>query len=200
MWMSTVDRRVAHVAMLSNIMPSIFSHAAAALAIGKVSTDGRRPLRFWLLTALCAMLPDADVLSFAMGAERGSMFSHRGFTHSLTFALLLALLVVSIAFRERRAFSKAWWMLVLYFFIVTLSHGLLDMLTNGGSGVALFAPFDLTRYFFPWRPIEVSPIGMRFFSQRGLEVFESEFVWVWIPSLTLVLMSWSFRRLRAQVK
>lgn len=151
-------------------------------------------MRFWVLIALCAMLPDADVISFSLGAERGSMFSHRGLTHSLAFALVLALLVVSLAFRKTRAFSKEWWLLVLYFFIVMASHGLLDMLTNGGSGVALFAPFDATRYRFLWHPIEVSPIGMRFFSGRGLEAFESEFVWVWIPALALVAAAWIYRK------
>ena len=175
-------------------MPSIFSHAAAALALGKVSSQKKRPMRFWVLTALCAMLPDADILSFYLGADRGSMFCHRGLTHSLAFALLLALLVVWLAFRKMRIFSKEWWLLVLYFFIVTASHGLLDMLTNGGSGVALFAPFDATRYRFPWTPIEVSPIGMRFFSERGLEVFESEFVWVWIPAFALVAVAWVYRK------
>jgi inner membrane protein len=77
---------------------------------------------------------------------------------------------------------------------VTASHGLLDMFTNGGSGVALFAPFDVTRYRFPWTPIEVSPIGMRFFSERGLETFESEFVWVWIPAILLVVGVWVYRK------
>jgi inner membrane protein len=175
-------------------MPSIFSHAAAALAIGKVSSDETRPTRFWVLTALCAMLPDADALSLYFGVERGSIFSHRGLTHSLFFALVLALLVVSLAFRERKAFTRRWWPLVLYFFVVTASHGLLDMLTNGGSGVALFAPFDATRYRFPWTPIEVSPIGMRFFSERGLEVFESEFVWVWIPAIVLAAGACVYRK------
>src|ERR1043165_8612256 len=141
-------------------MPSIFSHAAAALAIGKVSSDEQRALRFWGLTALCAMLPDVDILSFSFGVERGSIFSLRGLTHSLFFALVLALSVVSLAFRERKAFTRRWWLLVLFFFRFAASHGLLDMLTNGGSGVALFAPFDVTRYRFPWTPIEVSPIGM----------------------------------------
>lgn len=177
-------------------MPSIFSHAAAALALGKASTTKKRPLRFWALTALCAMLPDADVLSFTFGAARGSLFSHRGITHSLAFAFVLAFVVVWLAFRKTKAFSKDWWLLVIYFFIVTASHGLLDMLTNGGSGVAIFAPFDTTRHFFMWRPIEVSPIGMRFFSERGLEVFESEFVWIWIPALVLVALAWLYRRLR----
>jgi inner membrane protein len=181
-------------------MPSIFTHAVAALALGKASTAEKMPARFWLLSALCAVLPDADVIfGFAFGL-RGSQFSHRGITHSFLFALLVALLVVWLAFRKARAFSKDWWRLLLYFFIVTASHGLLDALTDGGSGVAFFAPFDTTRYFFPWRPIEVSPIGMRFFSPRGLDVIKSEFVWVWIPAALLVVLAWAYRRLLARVK
>jgi inner membrane protein len=181
-------------------MPSVFTHAFAALALGKVSTGEKRFARFWALSAFCAVVPDADVISFAFGVGRGSMFGHRGLTHSLMFAMLLALSVVRLAFRKTKGFSKDWWKLLIYFFIVTASHGLLDALTDGGSGVAFFAPFDATRYFFPWRPIEVSPIGMRFFSERGVEVFISEFVWVWIPAALLVAASWLYRRLRASLK
>ena len=72
---------------------------------------------------------------------------------------------------------------------ITASHGFLDAFTNGGLGVAFFSPFDPTRYFFPWTPIEVSPIGaVRFFSQRGLLVIISELRWVWLPSLALGLI------------
>jgi inner membrane protein len=181
-------------------MPSAFTHAFAALALGKASTGEKRPARFWVLSAICAVVPDADVISFAFGVRRGSMFGHRGLTHSLLFALLLAVLVVLLGFRKTKAFTKDWWKLLTYFFIVTASHGLLDALTNGGSGVAFFAPFDTTRYFFSWRPIEVSPIGLGFFSSRGLKVIASEFVWVWIPALLLVAFSWLYRRLRASLK
>lgn len=178
-------------------MPSIFSHAFAALALGKASTGARMPARFWVLTAACAIVPDVDAItSFAFRIRGHSMFDHRGLTHSLLFALLLALLVVRLAFKEAAALSKRWWALVAYFFIITVSHGLLDALTNGGSGVAFFAPFDGTRYFFSWRSIKVSPMGLRFFSTRGLEVLESEFVWVWIPAIALVAAAWLYRRLR----
>jgi inner membrane protein len=178
-------------------MPSIFTHAFAALAFGKASAGVRKPAHFWWLTALCAVLPDLDVIpSFVFGL-RGSIFDHRGITHSLLFALLVAVTVVSLAFRKTPRFSKSWCALLLYFFVVTTSHGLLDALTDGGSGVAFFAPFDMTRYFFPWRPIEVSPIGFRFFSARGLEVIVSEFVWVWIPAILLVASTLAYRRLRA---
>src|ERR1044071_4593542 len=160
-------------------MPTILTHAVAALAVGKASAGAKKmPARFWLLSALCAILPDADVVGFSLG-WRGSMLGHRGLSHSLFFALTLALLVAWLAFRKRPPFKRGW--LVLYFFAVTASHGLLDALTDGGSGVAFFAPFDDARYFFPWRPIEVSPMGLRFFSPRGLEVIQSEFLWIWIP-------------------
>jgi inner membrane protein len=182
-------------------MPSAFTHAFAALALSKMTTGEKMPTtRFWLLSVFCAVVPDVDAISFAFGVRRGSMFGHRGLTHSLLFALLLAVLVVWLGFGKTQAFSKEWWKLLIYFFIVTASHGLLDALTNGGSGVAFFAPFDTTRYFFSWRPIEVSPIGLRFFSGRGLEVIASEFVWVWIPMALLVATFWLYRRLRASLK
>ena len=176
-------------------MPSAFTHAFAAFALGKAS-GVKRHARFWVLSVFCAVVPDVDVVSFYFHVERGSMFAHRGLTHSLMFAVLLALVVVWLGFRKTPAFSQRWWKLLLYFFIVTASHGLLDALTNGGAGVAFFAPFDATRYFFLWRPIPISPIGMRFFSQRGLEVFWNEFLWIWIPASLVVGVVLLYRRLR----
>jgi inner membrane protein len=182
-------------------VPSSFTHAFAALALGKVSTGEKMPKRFWVLSAFCAVVLDVDAISsFAFRIHGHTQFDHRGITHSLLFALLLALLVVWLGFRKTQGFAKDWWKLLIYFFIVTASHGLLDALTNGGSGVAFFAPFDTTRYFFSWRPIEVSPMGLRFFSSRGLDVLGSEFVWVWIPAALLVAASWLYRRLRASSK
>ena len=70
-----------------------------------------------------------------------------------------------------------------YFAAVTASHGILDALTDGGLGIAFFSPFDTHRYFFPWRPIQVSPIGPGFFSARGVRVLASELRWIWIPRL-----------------
>jgi len=54
------------------------------------------------------------------------------------------------------------------------SHPLLDALTDGGLGVALLWPFSAERFFFPWRPIPVSPIGVGFFSLRGIRVALAE--------------------------
>jgi inner membrane protein len=72
------------------------------------------------------------------------------------------------------------------------------MLTNGGLGVAVFAPFSNHRYFFPWHPIQVSPIGIHhFFSEWGLRVLLSELLYVFIPGLVWIfLMSWIKRKNR----
>ena len=66
--------------------------------------------------------------------------------------------------------------------MVTVSHGVLDAMTDGGLGVAFFSPFDTARYFFPWRPINVSPIGVgQFFNGQGAVVLASEAIYVWLP-------------------
>jgi inner membrane protein len=76
----------------------------------------------------------------------------------------------------------------LYLFLATASHGLLDAMTDGGLGIALFSPLDNRRYFFPWTPIRVSPLGVgRFFSARGLAVLQSEFQWIWVPAILLAV-------------
>src|SRR5262245_62425304 len=73
---------------------------------------------------------------------------------------------------------------------VLASHGLLDTLTDGGLGAALFWPFDLTRYFAPWRPIPVSPIGLAFLSPYGLSVAATELA-LFAPAI-----AWAFGRPR----
>ncbi len=81
---------------------------------------------------------------------------------------------------------------------MTASHGLLDAFTNGGQGVGFFLPFDTRRYFFPWHPIQVSPIGFAFFSERGMSVLLSEMLWVWLPTAALVAPVLLYRRRRAR--
>ena len=49
------------------------------------------------------------------------------------------------------------------------SHALLDAMTNGGLGVAVYWPFSLKRIFLPFKPIQVSPIGIsNFFTEWGV--------------------------------
>jgi inner membrane protein len=173
-------------------MPTILSHAILASALGSAfqSQHEKLPTRFWILTVICSMLPDLDAVGFAFGVQYSSMFGHRGITHSLFFSILLGV-IVSILFFPASPISR--WKAGLYFAGVTLTHPLLDMLTNGGLGVALLAPLTNERFFFPWRPIEVSPIGTGFFSERGLAVITNEAFWIFMPSILIVLAFWFIR-------
>jgi inner membrane protein len=172
-------------------MASVFTHAFFAAAMGGAYARGRVPARFWALSALCAVLPDADVMAFSFGVPYGSMFGHRGFTHSLAFAVLTGVAVAFVFFRDAENRAS----LAVFFSLATLSHAALDALTNGGLGVALFAPFDGGRYFFPARPVEVSPIGVdEFFGEWGLVVIKSELLWVWLPASLCLGLVLIFRR------
>ena len=116
-------------------MASAFSHAFVGLALGKAYTRHRMPWHFWALSITCSIVPDADVLGFALGIPYASPLGHRGLSHSLCFAFVLSLCVVSLAFRQHVPYSRLWCSHVLYFFVVTASHGVLDAMTDGGKGL-----------------------------------------------------------------
>ena len=167
-------------------MASALTHAFAAVVLTRTLSQRKRDWRFWTLAVASSILPDADVVGFALGIEYGDLLGHRGLSHSLLFAALWSLLVVSCEYRKLMKFARQWWSLVSLVFLVTVSHGILDALTNGGLGVAFFSPFDTARYFFPWRPISVSPVGVgQFFSGQGAAIMASEIEYVWLPLATL---------------
>ena len=169
-------------------MASAISHAVAALGLGTIFARPLIPKRVWIIGAVCSILPDFDVIGFRFGIRYGDFWGHRGFTHSMVFAAILATFVAFAGFIPRTLGigRMALW---IYFFVATASHGFLDAMTNGGLGVAFFSPFDNTRYFLPWRPIVVSPISVtRFFSDRGVAVLQSELLWIWIPAGLLAIL------------
>jgi inner membrane protein len=177
-------------------MASALTHAVVAASLGSVMTPERK--RLIALGSLCAVLPDADALAFAFGIPYAHMLGHRGLSHSLAFAAVLTGVLTWDLARRDAAFPAM--RVGSYLFLAMASHGLLDALTDGGLGVAFFAPFSGQRYFFPWRPIAVSPISIRrFFSERGLAILANELVIVWVPCLVLTMMGviWRWRRAKS---
>jgi inner membrane protein len=170
-------------------MASLFTHAVVGTALGQASSrDWRKnkAWRFWGLIVTCSILPDVDAVGFHAGVPYGSLWGHRGMTHSLLFAAIVA---AGLALAFLRTFPPAWKLGALLFAVI-VSHGILDAMTNGGLGVAFFAPFDLHRYFFSWRPIQVSPIGIsRFFTWRAARILSSEALWIWCPTLAFAFLA-----------
>jgi len=163
-------------------------HVAVGIAAGRLLTPrGRSPLAPMLGMAALSMLPDADVLAFSFGIPYDHPFGHRGATHSLAFAAGMAAVVGAAA---RRAGSRRAARIAAVVGLVVASHPVLDAMTTGGLGVALWWPVSDRRIFLPWRPIPVAPIGRGFLSARGLAVALTEL----LPSLPL--LAWAFWRRR----
>jgi len=178
---------------------SAFAHAVVAVTLATTWVKRPKlPVRFWVLGAACAMGPDLDVLGYWLGIPYEHILGHRGLTHSLPFAAVVSGLVVVTGF------SGPEWIrirphLLFYFFVVTASHGVLDAMTQGGLGVAFFAPFEPTRYFFPFRPIPVFPIEVAglinvFLSAAAYKHLAKECIWIGLPCLLLVLAARLVRR------
>ncbi len=174
-------------------MASVFSHAATAVAIGACFDRQGVPGRALLAGAAIAFVPDLDAIGHWMGIPSRSLLGHRGLTHSLAFALAGGLAAAWAYTRSgMRGGSRA--TLGLFFTLVLVSHGLLDALTNGGPGIAFFSPFSNHRYFFPFRPIQVSPIGINGFNERGVRIFLTELRWVLLPAAALAAIGIVVRR------
>jgi len=172
-------------------LPTVFTHAFVGASLAAAGPRGVPRPRLALALAALAMLPDVDVVAFALGIPYASPLGHRGFTHSVLFAAVAALAVAHWQFRVGALPSRTGWRLCALLFLAGASHGLLDAMTNGGLGVGFLTPFDAARFFLPWRPLQVSPIGVRdFLSGPARRIFEGELLYVWLPvALALALSS-----------
>lgn len=169
-------------------MASLFGHGLAAVALGTSYGKKITSWKFYLLGAFCAILPDFDVIAFKFGIPYEHFWGHRGFTHSLFFALLIGLVFTFVFFNKHIKTTKGI-AYISFFTLCTASHSVLDAMTSGGLGVAFFSPFENSRYFFAWRPIQVSPIGIKkFFGEWGLRVILSELIWIGIPAFLYMFL------------
>ena len=179
-------------------MPTAFTHALTGAAISLAAPRKARGFKLALVLAAVAALPDLDVIAFRVGIPYEHPFGHRGFSHSLAFALLLAVALAPLLARGGASVSRR--RLGLAVFLACASHGLLDAFTDDGLGVGFFVPFSGERYFFPWRPIRTSPLSPRaFFGAAGVRILANEVLWIWTPlgaAVGLVLVARRARRWR----
>jgi len=172
-------------------MASAPTHVMATGALAAFFYRPRVPWHLWLLGAAVAVAPDLDVIGFRLGIAYSDLLGHRGLTHSLPFAAVVSGLLTLSVYRSGAGpltRAQVWFFL----FLAMALHGVLDAFTNGGLGIAFFSPFSARRYFFPIRPLEVSPLSIRrFLTGRGLAILASEVRWVWIPAILLAAsVSW----------
>jgi inner membrane protein len=159
-------------------MPSFLTHPAIPLTLGVALGPKTAPPALVIAGVAVSVLPDLDMLTYMMGIPLSHEYGHRGFSHSIFFAVLVALLGAYLL----RAYKIPWHVTACFLFISAVSHGILDAFTNGGHGIAFFWPWSETRHFSFHRVIEVSPIHPeRMLSGRIKTVLLSELLWVWLP-------------------
>ena len=141
--------------------------------------------RFILLSTLCQSLPDIDTLSYLFSIDEQHSLGHRGFMHSGAFALVLAYAVMTIFYRPLKSNRRQWWRYYIWFFFITLTHGIFDALVHTSLGVAFFWPLDTHRYLFTWQPLVDVPV--RFSAFFGSHFWYAQ--WVECQFFSLLLAS-----------
>ena len=169
-------------------MPTI-GHLAVGLLGARV---GKRPPRvsLWVWAAILVAVsfaPDLDVLGLRLGIPYEAPFGHRGAFHSPVFAALCGIVVGGLVWAARGPAV----LVAVTVAVVMASHGVLDAFTDGGKGLALLWPLSDDRFFAPWRPIPVAPLGLGMLSRRGAAVVLQEML-LFLPLLVVALWPWRF--------
>ena len=122
------------------------TQAVLGAAIGKACLGKNIGNKSLLIGAAIATLPDLDIIAlpFLDPLERLSM--HRGFSHSIVFSLLLALLLAYLFKRMKITKEIKFFRLALFSWLVLITHMLLDGFTSYGT--LLFLPFSDNRFGF----------------------------------------------------
>ena len=164
-------------------MPSFFGHAVAGIALGAAFADEKTPARTWVLGTFCALAPDLDWFTAFLRLHPGNFLAHRGITHSLLAAVLLAATALWLGVRREERTRR----IGVYLLLASLSHGLLDACTSGRIGVAFFYPFSTSRWGCYWQPFLDAPLpfwsGLR---MPFLGALLSEMFWIGLPAFLLI--------------
>lgn len=121
------------------------THSLVGLALSRAGLSRYSPHASSLLV-LSANAPDVDIVSLAFGPLR-YFEDHRGYTHAIISAPLLAALctaVIAGVFRTR----LPWWRAVALCLVGLASHLLLDWTNN--YGIRLLLPFSSAWFHLDW--------------------------------------------------
>lgn len=124
------------------------THIAIGACMGELFAGKQIGKRAMLLGAIAQSVPDIDfITSFWMGTSE-NLLAHRGFTHSILFALLVSPVLGLLAERWRRPHDITWGKWTLFFLVQALIHLLIDGMNV--YGVGWFEPFHHHRVAYNW--------------------------------------------------
>jgi inner membrane protein len=173
------------------------THALVPLAATLAFAKPPIPWRLVIVAAFASAAPDVDwLLKHSVHLPPGSIYAHRGATHSL-FVALAAGLLAALAHR-------LWGVRALTAGVVVTaamaSHGLLDMMTDSIQPVAYLWPLSSVRLFADWRPIHSGEVHMAHLFTQAFTRFRSELWQLIIPMFALAVVIRGLRLLIVQIR
>jgi len=180
-------------------MPTPIAHAIVSIPLAKtiMRENNSKKILFW--SVFCATIADIDLIGLFLSLPVNSLLGHRGFTHSIFFAFFISLSVCLIFFREFNFKEKRFYFLFINFFLIGLTHPILDALTSKYYGVALLSPFSNYRFAWPWSPINDNIGEVGFFNYYGIFFWQVLMIEVTIIFLSLFCL-WLISRRTAKIK
>lgn len=165
-------------------MASLLAHAALPVMVVAAARpfEGKNR-RVAIAAAVCSALPDLDMLGIPFEIRATDPQGHRGVSHSLVMAALIALFVAIVWFRSLGLYSRPWRRVAWFLFGAAASHGIVDAMTTNEVGVALFSPFDLGRHFFPVKLLPTCPVGLKeYLGFWGILTIANEVLFLLLPA------------------
>lgn len=124
------------------------THLVIGASVGEVFFErgfGKKAM-FWGM--LAQSVPDLDFLAALWMTPSEAMLAHRGFSHSILFAVLIVFMLSVLAERWHRPHNIRFSTWLLFFSVAVGGHLLLDSFNNYGIG--WFEPFSHHRFAFNW--------------------------------------------------
>jgi len=122
------------------------THIALGACIGEAFFERKFGKKAMLWGALAQSIPDIDFMAAAWLDTAENLLAHRGFTHSILFAVLIVPLFAFAVDKIHKPEAFTYRKLLLFFSIEVLLHLLLDGFNN--YGVGWLEPFNHTRFSF----------------------------------------------------
>ena len=132
-------------------MPLPVAHGLLGASIIAALVRKPAPNRFSIPFLIGAALANAADLDFLLVAAFHSKAWHRGFSHSIAFAVFIVLLLIVLMGRNQLRNAVAYG-------LAFASHALLDFVTTkSGDGVALLWPFSSDKFAMGWWGLSEAP-------------------------------------------
>jgi inner membrane protein len=123
------------------------THIVLGAAVGEVALGRKEGNRAMLWGSIAGSLPDFDAAFTWLFSPVDGLFVHRGFSHSIFFALLIS---PALGYIIHRLYGKnkqtGIWQWTLLSFMAIMSHNLIDCFNTYGT--ELLAPFSNKRLAF----------------------------------------------------